>query len=69
MTVEPRSSSREYGSKVETAAAVWKVKASAPLRARWLLVPVCAGEDAAARLELALKSLAEESDEPDASGV
>ncbi|HEX8499707.1 MAG TPA: alginate lyase family protein [Pyrinomonadaceae bacterium] len=51
-TVEPRWSSRDYGSKAETAAAVWALKAAVPLRARWLLLPVRAGEDAAARLEL-----------------
>ena len=50
--VEPRWSSRDYGSKEESAAAVWKIKAPAPLRARWLLLPACAGEDAGARLEL-----------------
>jgi hypothetical protein len=51
--VEPRWSSREYGSKHESAAAVWSVCARAPLAARWLLLPVRAGEDAFARLELA----------------
>jgi hypothetical protein len=50
--LEPRWSSRDYGSKVETVAAVWTLGASAPLTARWLLVPVGAGEDAGARLEL-----------------
>jgi uncharacterized heparinase superfamily protein len=53
VAVEPRRSSRDYGSKVETAAAVWSLRARVPLDARWLLVPVCAGEEAAARLELA----------------
>jgi hypothetical protein len=52
VTVEPRWSSRDYGSKEESAAAVWKVRAAAPLRTHWLLVPVCAGEDVRARLEL-----------------
>jgi hypothetical protein len=52
VSIEPRWASREYGSKEQSWAAVWNVKASAPLRARWLLVPVRAGEDAAARLEL-----------------
>jgi hypothetical protein len=52
LTVEPRRASRGYGSKVETAAAVWTLRAAVPLVARWLLLPVCAGEDAAARLEL-----------------
>ncbi|HWW77066.1 MAG TPA: heparinase II/III family protein, partial [Pyrinomonadaceae bacterium] len=56
VVVEGRWSSREYGAKEESAAAVWKIKAAAPLKARWLLLPVCAGEDAAARLELAVGS-------------
>ena len=49
---EQRWSSRNYGSKVETVAACWKLKAAAPLTARWLLVPVRAGEDERQRLEL-----------------
>lgn len=57
VAVEPRRSSRDYGSKRESAAAVWKVRAAAPLRAHWLLVPVCAGEDAAARLESLSRSI------------
>jgi hypothetical protein len=65
VAVEPRWSSRDYGSKVETAAAVWTLRASVPVRAHWLLVPVCAGEETAARLELALKSPAEASDDSD----
>ena len=52
VALEPRWSSRAYGSKVETVAAVWALRASAPLKARWLLLPVGAGEDACARLEL-----------------
>ncbi len=52
VTVEPRWSSRDYGSKEESAAAVWSLRAPVPLRVRWLLLPVCAGEDAGARLEL-----------------
>jgi hypothetical protein len=67
--LEPRWSSRDYGSKVETVAAVWGLRATVPLRARWLLLPLCAGEDAVASLELALKSLAGAPDESDASGV
>jgi hypothetical protein len=54
VTVEPRWSSRGYGSKRETSAAVWTLRADVPLKARWLLVPVRAGEDARARLELAI---------------
>jgi hypothetical protein len=54
VSVEPRWSSRDYGSKRESSAAVWTLGAPAPLEARWLLVPVRAGEDARARLELAI---------------
>ena len=52
VALEPRWSSRGYGSKVETVAACWTLRARAPLTARWLLAPVGAGEDVAARLEL-----------------
>lgn len=52
VALEPRWSSRGYGSKVETVAACWTLRARAPLTARWLLLPVGAGEDVAARLEL-----------------
>ncbi len=59
LTVEPRRSSRDYGSKVETAAAVWSLRARVPLNARWLLLPVCAGEDVGARLELMTRMMSE----------
>lgn len=52
VSVEPRWTSRDYGSKVESAAAVWTLRASVPFKARWMLVPVCAGEDPRARLQL-----------------
>jgi hypothetical protein len=56
VTVEPRWSSREYGSKTESAAAVWTLRGAAvPLSASWWLVPVCAGEDVGARLELLMR--------------
>ncbi|HEV7893697.1 MAG TPA: alginate lyase family protein [Pyrinomonadaceae bacterium] len=57
VAVEPRWSSRGYGSKRESAAAVWTLRAGATLRARWLLVPLCAGEDERARLELACRAV------------
>ncbi|HVF45046.1 MAG TPA: alginate lyase family protein [Pyrinomonadaceae bacterium] len=57
VSTEPRRSSRGYGSKVESAAAVWALRASAPFKTRWLLVPVCAGEDPRARLQLALSEV------------
>ena len=55
VALEPRWSSREYGSKVETVAACWTLRARAPLNVRWLLVPVGTGEDVAARLELSAR--------------
>jgi Heparinase II/III-like protein/Heparinase II/III N-terminus len=53
LAISPRLSSNGYGSKRESAAAVWTLRASAPHASRWLLVPVRAGEDERARLELA----------------
>lgn len=55
VSVEPRWSSRDYGHKEQSAAAVWKLSGAAPLRARWLLLPVRAGEDVRARLELSAR--------------
>jgi hypothetical protein len=52
VALEPRWSSRDYGSKFETVAACWTLHARAPLQARWLLTPADAGADVAARLEL-----------------
>ncbi len=48
--VEPRWFSRDYGSKLPSVALCWSVETEAPLRVRWLLVPICADEDADARL-------------------
>ncbi|HEX7312854.1 MAG TPA: alginate lyase family protein [Pyrinomonadaceae bacterium] len=59
VSVEPRRSSRDYGHREQSAAAVWKIRAAAPLRARWLLLPVRAGEDEGARLELLTRLRAE----------
>lgn len=47
---ESRWFSRDYGSKLPSVALCWTVEAEAPLRVRWLLVPICAGEDTGARL-------------------
>ncbi|HEY6189697.1 MAG TPA: alginate lyase family protein [Pyrinomonadaceae bacterium] len=54
-SLEPRYASRDYGAKHPTIAACWTRRAHAPLVTRWLLVPVCTGEDESARLELARK--------------
>ncbi|HYE66485.1 MAG TPA: alginate lyase family protein [Pyrinomonadaceae bacterium] len=44
--------SRDYGAKSPSLAACWSVRAHAPLTTRWMIVPVCASEDAEAKLEL-----------------
>lgn len=48
----PRWFSRDYGSKLPSVALCWKLEAEAPLHVRWLLVPICAGEDTGTRLAL-----------------
>ena len=48
--VEARWFSRDYGAKLPSVALSWTVDAKAPLHVRWLLLPVCAGEDAGTRL-------------------
>ncbi|MBA2528021.1 MAG: alginate lyase family protein [Pyrinomonadaceae bacterium] len=49
---EPCWFSRDYGSKIPSVTLCWKHEAEAPLEVRWLLVPICAGEDTGARLAL-----------------
>jgi uncharacterized heparinase superfamily protein len=49
---EPRWFSRDYGTKIPSVALCWKLEAEAPLHVRWLLVPICAGEDRGTRLAL-----------------
>jgi hypothetical protein len=51
-TVEQRWFSRDYGAKTPSVAVCWRVEAEAPLRVLWLLVPICASEDAGTRLAL-----------------
>jgi hypothetical protein len=50
--LEPRFASRDYGAKRSSRSACWTVRASLPFIARWAIIPVCAGEDEDARLEL-----------------
>jgi hypothetical protein len=50
--LEPRWFSRDYGAKIPSVALCWKLEAEAPLHVRWLLVPICAGEDTGTRLAL-----------------
>jgi hypothetical protein len=51
-TVEPRWFSRDYGAKVPSVAVCWTVVGQAGLKVRWLLMPICAGEDKGTRLAL-----------------
>ncbi|HEX8775843.1 MAG TPA: alginate lyase family protein [Pyrinomonadaceae bacterium] len=54
-SLEPRYASRDYGAKHPTVAVCWTRRAHVPLITRWLIVPVCVGEDEGARLELVRK--------------
>lgn len=51
-TLEPQFTSRHYGSKAESISACWTTKVSAPFKVRWVLVPVCAGENPEERMTL-----------------
>ena len=50
--LESRWFSREYGSKVESAAACWSLRREAPLTIRWLFLPICPNDDEPYRLRL-----------------
>nr|MDQ3819301.1 heparinase II/III family protein [Acidobacteriota bacterium] len=50
--LEPCFTSRDYGAKSESVSACWKMSARVPLNVRWVIVPVCAGEDEVKRLSL-----------------
>ena len=51
-SLEPRHSSRDYGAKQDSTAACWTVRASAPLVARWALIPARPDEPEGERLAL-----------------
>ena len=44
-SVEPRWFSRDYGAKTPSVALCWTVEAEAPLHIRWVLVPICGGDN------------------------
>ena len=50
--LESRWFSRDYGAKVESLAACWTVRGEANLTVRWLLLPICPGDDETFRLRL-----------------
>jgi hypothetical protein len=51
-TIETRWTSRNYGERVPSQSLCWTVRAAAPLKVAWLLIPVCARDDEAAQLKL-----------------
>lgn len=50
--LEPRFTSKQYGSRRPTVSACWSVKASLPYRLRWAIVPVRAGESIEERMKV-----------------
>jgi Heparinase II/III N-terminus/Heparinase II/III-like protein len=50
--LEPRWFSRDYGTKTPSIALCWSIEVEAPLKVRWLLVPICGGEDTDTRRAL-----------------
>jgi hypothetical protein len=55
--LEPRYSSRDYGSKEASISVCWRVKSAVPTTAQFLLVPVRSNETAKGRLETILELL------------
>lgn len=53
--LESNFTSRDYGEKLNSVSACWSSKRSMPVILRWLIVPVCARENADARLRAAIK--------------
>jgi hypothetical protein len=51
-TIEPRSTSRDYGERVASQSLCWTLDARAPLKVAWALVPVGADEDEGERLKM-----------------
>ncbi|MGI8918555.1 MAG: alginate lyase family protein [Pyrinomonadaceae bacterium] len=54
--LESNFTSKDYGEKLESVSACWTIQRSMPATLRWILIPVCAGEDAEARLRMAMES-------------
>jgi len=50
--LEPRFTSKQYGSKLPSFSACWSVTTSLPCKLRWAIVPVCAGESLDNRLRV-----------------
>jgi hypothetical protein len=54
--LEQQFISRHYGSRAPSTTLVWASDLAVPCRLRWVIVPICAGEDEAKRLRI-LKSV------------
>ncbi len=50
--LEPRWTSRDYGAKMPSVSVCWTLRTHAPFKARWLLLPICAGEDESERMKI-----------------
>jgi hypothetical protein len=50
--LEPQYSSTDYGAKGESVSVCWKITTTLPFGFRFLLIPICAGEDQEERLKL-----------------
>jgi hypothetical protein len=57
--LESLFTSRDYGEKSPSLSACWTVRARVPFMMRWAIVPVCADEDEAERLDLIARLRAE----------
>ena len=50
--LEPRSFSRDYGTKLPSVACCWTLREKAPLTVQWLLLPICSNDDETMRRRL-----------------
>ena len=50
--IEPQFSSTDYGAKEESVSVCWKMNTTLPFGLRFLLIPICVGEDEEERLRL-----------------
>jgi uncharacterized heparinase superfamily protein len=55
--LESRFSSRDYGAKEQSLSVCWSVRAAMPFTAQFVLIPVCAGEDASERRRMIVRNL------------
>jgi hypothetical protein len=55
--LEAQFTSRQYGSSTESLTACWKTTTSFPYKLRWVIIPVCAGDDYNARMNIAQRPL------------